>query len=79
MLAGPVAKDESWKYSKIPGGHAYSSQFGSVTVTEAPWQVEIRDATGKLLTKTDHATNNNTTYTPILAVFLRAPRVGLFA
>jgi alpha-D-xyloside xylohydrolase len=66
MLAGPVAKDDSWKYSKIEGGHRYTSQFGSVTVLEKPWHIEIRDAQGRLLTKTDHASDNTTSFTPIL-------------
>ena len=66
MLAGPVPKDGSWKYEKIEGGHRYTSAFGSVTITEKPWHVELRDAQGKLLTKTDHATDNKVTYTPIL-------------
>src|SRR5271157_4470791 len=30
MLAGSVPKDQSWKYSKIDGGHCYTSRFGSV-------------------------------------------------
>jgi alpha-D-xyloside xylohydrolase len=66
MLAGPVPRDDSWKYSRIEGGHQYTSAFGSVTILEKPWQIEIRDAKGTLLTKTDHMTNNSTTFTPIL-------------
>jgi alpha-D-xyloside xylohydrolase len=66
MLAGPVPKDDSWQYSKIEGGHRYSSQFGSVTILEDPWHIEIRDATGKLLTRTDHTSDNKTSFTPIL-------------
>jgi alpha-D-xyloside xylohydrolase len=66
MLAGPVPNDDSWRYSKIDGGHRYASQFGSVTIMENPWHIEIRDANGRLLTMTDHASDNNTTFTPIL-------------
>jgi alpha-D-xyloside xylohydrolase len=66
MLAGPVAKDDSWKYSKVEGGHRYASAFGSITITEKPWRIELRDAQGRLLTRTDHESDNNTTYTPIL-------------
>lgn len=66
MLAGPVPKDNSWKYEKLPNGHRYKSEFGSVTVIEKPWHIEIRDAAGKLLTQTDHAEDNKTSYTPIL-------------
>ncbi len=66
MLAGPVPKDDSWKYSKIEGGHRYTSQFGSVTILENPWHIELRDAKGTLLTRTDHTADNGTTFTPIL-------------
>jgi len=66
MLAGPVAKDTSWQYSAIKGGHRYTSAAGSVTVLENPWHVEIRDAQGTLLTKTDHSEDNKTSFTPIL-------------
>jgi alpha-D-xyloside xylohydrolase len=66
MLAGEVPKDDSWKYAKITGGHRYTSAFGSVTILENPWHIEIRDAQGKLLTKTDHDLDNGTSFTPIL-------------
>ena len=66
MLAGPVPQDHSWKYEKIEGGHRYTSQFGSVTILENPWHIEFRDAQGRLLTETDHASDNTTTFTPIL-------------
>ncbi|MVN23073.1 glycoside hydrolase family 31 protein [Mucilaginibacter arboris] len=62
----PVDKSD-WKYSKISGGHRYTSQYGSVTILEHPWHVEFRDATGKLLTKTVHNQDNiDSTYTPVL-------------
>jgi alpha-D-xyloside xylohydrolase len=66
MLAGAVPKDDSWKYEKIAGGHRYTSEFGSVTILEDPWHIEIRDAQGKLLTRTDHDLDNSTSFTPIL-------------
>ena len=66
MLAGEVPKDNSWKYEKIKGGHRYTSEFGSVTILEDPWHIEIRDASGKLLTKTDHDLDNGTSFTPIM-------------
>ena len=66
MLAGDVPHDDSWKYEKIAGGHRYASAFGSVTILEKPWHIEIRDANGKLLTATDHTADNGTSFTPIL-------------
>jgi alpha-D-xyloside xylohydrolase len=66
MLAGEVPHDDSWKYEKVDGGHRYTSAFGSVTILENPWHIEIRDANGTLLTKTDHASDNRTSFTPVL-------------
>ncbi|MGH7977424.1 MAG: TIM-barrel domain-containing protein, partial [Limisphaerales bacterium] len=66
MLDGPVPKDDSWKYEKVNGGYRYASEFGSVTILENPFHIEIRDASGKLLTKTDHATDNASSFTPIM-------------
>ena len=65
MLAGPVPRDESWKYTETPNGHCYTSEFGSVTVTTDPWRIEFRDAAGKLLTKTDHMKDHGS-FTPLL-------------
>ncbi|MGA2871005.1 MAG: TIM-barrel domain-containing protein, partial [Verrucomicrobiota bacterium] len=66
MLAGPVPHDDSWQYSKIDGGYRYASAFGSITIQENPFHLEIRDASGKLLTKTDHADDNKSSFTPVL-------------
>jgi alpha-D-xyloside xylohydrolase len=66
MLAGPVPQDHSWKYEKIEGGYRYTGQFGSVTILANPWRIEFRDAQGRLLTQTDHASDNTTTFTPIM-------------
>ncbi|HVM59768.1 MAG TPA: TIM-barrel domain-containing protein [Verrucomicrobiae bacterium] len=66
MLAAPVPKDDAWQYAAVPGGHRYASPFGSVTVLENPWHLEIRDVAGKLLTRTDHTSDNGTSFTPIL-------------
>ncbi len=61
-----MPQDHSWKYSKVDGGHRYTSAFGSVTIFENPWRLEFRDAQGKLLTRTDHDSDNTSTFTPIM-------------
>ncbi len=66
MLAGPVPADNSWKYEKIPGGWRYASAFGSVTIRENPFHIELRDANGRLLTATDHADDNKSSFSPVL-------------
>ncbi len=66
MFAGPLPADDSWKYEEIPGGWRYASAFGSVTIRENPFHIELRDAEGKLLTATDHAEDNKSTFSPVL-------------
>ncbi len=67
MLAyGKAPRDNSWKYEKIAAGHRYSNVCGSLTLFENPWHIEFRDAAGRLLTKTNHRSDNGTTFTPML-------------
>jgi alpha-D-xyloside xylohydrolase len=66
MLAGPPSRDTSWKHDAVPGGHRYTSAHGSVTVTEKPWHVELRDARGRLLTRTQHPSDLTNTLVPAL-------------
>jgi alpha-D-xyloside xylohydrolase len=66
MLAGAVPRDDSWKYEKLPIGHRYTSAAGSVTILEKPFHLELRDASGRLLTATDHAADNKSTFSPVL-------------
>ncbi len=65
MLVGEPPIDKSWKYEKIEGGHRYSSVCASVSIMEKPWRIEFRDASGKLLTKTNAPADNSVTYRPI--------------
>lgn len=59
MLVGnPENHRQDWQYTRLRNGHQYKSAFGSVTVLEAPWGIEFRDAQGRLLTKTRHASDN---------------------
>lgn len=69
MLVGGKAPTDhaSWRYSRIEGGHQYTSRFGSVIIKIAPWRIEFHDAEGKLLTQSNnHADNRLSTYTPVL-------------
>jgi alpha-D-xyloside xylohydrolase len=67
MLDGPAPKDHSdWKYSKVAGGYRYTGPYGSVTILENPWCIEIRDARGKLLARTVTPADQPGTFTPIL-------------
>jgi alpha-D-xyloside xylohydrolase len=67
MLNGPVPKDNGdWKYSKVDGGYRYTGPYGSVTIRENPWCVEIRDAQGRLLTRTVTQADLPGTFTPLV-------------
>ena len=57
MLVGEPPRDNSWKMTRITGGYRYASTAGSVTILENPWHIEFRDAQGRLLTKTNHASD----------------------
>jgi alpha-D-xyloside xylohydrolase len=69
MLAGGRAEEDrsGWRYEAVDGGHRYTSEFGSVTITEFPWHVELRDADGRLLTRTLNQRDRIPSYTPSLS------------
>jgi alpha-D-xyloside xylohydrolase len=74
MLVGEPPRDNSWKYEKIPGGHRYTSAAGSVVILENPWHIEFRDAQGRLLTRTNHTADYQTSLDPALPFsFIRRP------
>jgi alpha-D-xyloside xylohydrolase len=67
LVNGKAPQDlTSWKYTPTQGGYRYTSQFGSVTVTTSPWRIEIRDASGKILTHTVSNADGPETLTPNL-------------
>jgi alpha-D-xyloside xylohydrolase len=64
LVNGLPQKDNSWQAGKIEGGFKYTSEFGSVIVRLSPWRVEFYDASGRMLTKTVHVSDNSETFTP---------------
>ncbi|MCF8358308.1 MAG: alpha-xylosidase [Prolixibacteraceae bacterium] len=67
LVDGVAPVDNSWQYAAIEGGHKYTSEGGSVVIMENPWKVLFYDANGKLLTETNHNSDNaGKTYTPVL-------------
>jgi alpha-D-xyloside xylohydrolase len=58
MIPHPVAKDNSWVYTKLSNGYQYKSLYGSVRIYEYPWGIEFFDAAGKSLTKTRSNSDN---------------------
>ena len=55
MLAGPVPSDRaSWRVQSEAGDSAvtYTSAYGKLRIVKSPWALELYDAAGKLLTRT---------------------------
>jgi len=66
MLAGEPAHDNSWKMERIAGGYRLLECWRLRNGSREPWHVEFRDARGRLLTKTDHTTDNASSLDPLL-------------
>ncbi len=64
MLVGKPPVDDSWEYSQTEHGHRYDSEYGAVIVNNNPFFIEFRGADGKLLTRTRHFSDNQTTFFP---------------
>ncbi|MBS1794840.1 MAG: DUF4968 domain-containing protein [Acidobacteria bacterium] len=52
MLAGAVPQDNSWKVTETAEQVSYKSAYGEVRIIKNPWHIELYDAKGNLLTRT---------------------------
>jgi alpha-D-xyloside xylohydrolase len=66
MLLKEPAPDHSWRLETVEGGYRYTGEGGSVTVLRDPFHVELRDPSGRLLTRTNHDQDNRSTYTTVM-------------
>ena len=71
MLAGPVAKDASWRVEQNDREIVYTGAHGRVRIIKQPWHIEIYDARGRLLTRTQNIGDPATFITPIPFSFVR--------
>ncbi len=71
MLAGPVPKDSSWRVEQNDREIVYTSTHGRVKIIKQPWHVEIYDARGRLLTRTQNLGDPNTFFVPVPFSFVR--------
>jgi alpha-D-xyloside xylohydrolase len=71
MLAGPVPKDTSWRVEQNDREIVYTGAHGKVRIIKQPWHVEIYDARGRLLTRTQNIGDPATFATPIPFSFVR--------
>jgi alpha-D-xyloside xylohydrolase len=71
MLAGDPPKDGSWKVEQNEKTITYTSQYGSVTLIKDPWEIQIRDSSGKLLTNTQNKDALHSFASPLPFCFVR--------
>jgi alpha-D-xyloside xylohydrolase len=71
MLAGTPPKDGSWKVEESAEAVTYRSAFGSVRIVRNPIAIEIRDASGKLLTRTQNKPSLSSFAAPLPFSFIR--------
>ena len=66
MLAGPVPVDRSWRMTRTDSAITWTGAHGRVRLALDPWSIEIHDARGRLLTRTQRQGQpaSFTPYTP---------------
>lgn len=71
MLAGPVAKDNSWRVEQNDREIVYTGAYGRVRIVKEPWHIEIYDQRGRLLTRTQNLGDPATFFIPVPFSFVR--------
>jgi alpha-D-xyloside xylohydrolase len=74
MLAGPVPASDAWVAEETDEAVVYTGPFGRVRIQRDPWHVEIRDAGGRLATRTMNVGEPATFSTPVPFSFVRRAR-----
>jgi alpha-D-xyloside xylohydrolase len=71
MLAGAVPKDSSWRVEQNDREIVYTGAHGRVRINKQPWRVEIYDARGRLLTRTQNFGEPATYFATVPFSFVR--------
>ena len=71
MLVKTPSKDNSWKVETTEKAITYKSAYGSVTLIKDPWEIQIRDGSGRLLTGTQNKKDLNSFSSPVPFSFVR--------
>jgi alpha-D-xyloside xylohydrolase len=71
MLVSEPPRDASWKAEQQKDRVTWRSAAGSITVIRDPWRIEIRDATGRLLTSTQTLNELKSYSSPVPFSFTR--------
>ena len=71
MLAREPARDGSWRVETTEAATTYSSAHGRVRIVKEPWHLEFYDASGQLLTRTQHLSDFGSFAQPVPFSFIR--------
>jgi alpha-D-xyloside xylohydrolase len=71
MLAGDPARDGSWTTESSDAAITYASAQGRVRIVRDPWHLEFLDASGRLLTRTQHLSDFGSFAQPVPFSFIR--------
>jgi alpha-D-xyloside xylohydrolase len=71
MLVAAPPKDNSWRVEQNEKAITYKSAYGSVTLIKDPWQIQIRDNSGRLLTGTQNKGDLSSFSSPLPFSFVR--------
>ncbi len=64
--ARPVPVSQNWAYTQEGRSHRFESKHGSIILHEKPWKLEVLDRQEKLVTSTNHASDNTSTLTSVM-------------
>ncbi|HYL97531.1 MAG TPA: TIM-barrel domain-containing protein, partial [Blastocatellia bacterium] len=71
MLVGDPPRDTSWKMTGDGKSITYKSEYGSVEIIKDPWEIQVRDASGQLLTSTQNKDDLKSFASPLPFSFVR--------
>lgn len=66
MLCGEPASCDCWTVSETDDAIVYSSEYGSLTIERNPWRVVLKDADGKVMTKTRTMGDNDVSQVKVM-------------
>ena len=66
MLAGPVPTTSAWQMKSDGEAITYTTDYGTVEIQKYPWRIVLKDKNGKILTRTRHIIDNDSSQVKLL-------------
>lgn len=66
MLAGPVPTTSAWQMKSDGKAITYTTDYGTVEIQKYPWRIVLKDKNGKILTRTRHIIDNDSSQVKLL-------------